>query len=182
MSTNNFNLHKLGAIGNPATEEEIAKYPAKEVGIVRDWLKPKLKEGVECPCCGKQCRIYGRKLNSGMASFMIIMYKRSPHDWMYVRTWSKKIKCIDDIQVNAINGDFSYLLHWKLLEQKPQESGKWRLTSLGRQFVEGKVSVPRKLFLLNNKCIDQSDEQTDIHHALGNKFDYDELMAVHGET
>lgn len=151
--------------------------PDKEIDVVREWIGPFLKEGMECPCCYKMCRIYDRKLNSGMALLMTRLYQQPPSAWIYVRRWPTKLEH-PIAQLEVVNGDFSYLLHWGLLEQKPQDGGKWRLTHLGRQFVEGTVTVPHKISLLNNKCIDKSDEHTDIKKALGDRFDYDELMAM----
>ena len=150
--------------------------PTEEIAIVRAWMEPQLKEGVECPCCYKMCRIYGRKLNTGMAYLMVRVYQESPNDWVRI----SRLAHINSPELGIVNGDFTYLPHWGLLEPKPRDGGKssglWGLTYLGRKFGEGFRTVPHRIFLLNNKCVGMSEEQTDIQSALGDEFDYDELM------
>ena len=141
------------------------------IQTVKKWMQPFLKDGVSCPCCGKQCRLYGRKLNSGMARLMIGFYRQNPHGWLHV----SRCKHIESADLGVVNGDFTYLPHWGLME--PGKDGLWRLTSLGLQFVRGEIEVPHKVFLVNNKCVGKSNETTNIRRALKDNFDYDELMS-----
>jgi len=86
-------------------------------------------------------------------------------------------------KINVSNAEYSKLSYWGLIEGKPNEdddtkrdSGFWRITPLGIDFVNGKCSTCRHVFLYNKKRYGSSDETTTIKEALGDKFDYAELM------
>jgi hypothetical protein len=76
-----------------------------------------------------------------------------------------------------------FLRHWGLLEQEPnadptkKDSGNVRITELGCQFVLGKVSVPKGLYQYNDAVERFTEETTTCREALGQKFNYDDLMS-----
>jgi hypothetical protein len=80
-------------------------------------------------------------------------------------------------------GDVSKLRYWDLLEaQKGRREdgsdrvGFYRITDLGRKFVENKAAVPRYAYVYNQLLLRMSDEMTTIEEALGDRFDYGRLM------
>ena len=56
-------------------------------------------------------------------------------------------------------------------------SGAWLPTKLGMDFVLCGVKVPKHLYIYNNQVVAASEERCDVIEALGNDFDYAELMA-----
>ena len=81
------------------------------------------------------------------------------------------------------SSDGTYLRQWELIEGMPSEedgssrnSGVWRPTDQGIAFAERSVTVPKHIYLYNNRRLGFSNEQTDIIEALGDNFDYSELM------
>ena len=151
----------------------------KCVNYVKRWMKPKLSQGVVCPCCGKKCKKYARPLNNGMARMMLALYRAETdgEGWAHVT----RFEHVDGVDLGVVNGDYTYLKHWGLLEAKRKENGEpasgvWRLTELGKKFVSGEVVVPRKVVLVNDILIETSEETTDIYKALGERFDYKALV------
>lgn len=138
-----------------------------------------LSEGVDCPCCGQFAKLYKRKLNSGMARALIRAYRQcqydgSPYGWFHLMTIT-----------NHRWRDASVLTSWGFLEarsdDKPEDgktktSGYYRLTSEGVKFALGKIDAPKRVFLFNDKVRGFSEERTSIEEALGDDFNYTELM------
>ena len=57
-------------------------------------------------------------------------------------------------------------------------TGFYKITELGKKFVAREVSVPMYIFLYNGATVKRLDTETiDIYEALGEKFNYNELMA-----
>ena len=79
--------------------------------------------------------------------------------------------------------DWPVLRLWGLVEPKKERteeenaSGYWKLTPKGRAFVRGEGTAPKHVYMFNRQKVDASDETTTIREALGNSFDYAELMA-----
>jgi len=128
-------------------------------------------EGIECPCCGQYAKVYRRKLNSGMAEWLLWLVKQSR-----VASW------VDIRDSSVRGGDYGKLTHWGLIQHMAnvdpakRGSGFWRPTDKGIAFAERRVSVPSHVFLYNNQVIGFSDSPCSIVDALGKKFDYTMLM------
>ena len=139
-------------------------------------VRSKLDEGVTCPCCDQYARAYKRKLNSGMARslcWLVRVYQSSP-GWVDVpKTAPRHV-----IKSNEIGK----LVHWGLVEQKVNTdtskrcSGVWRPTKRGVDFVMGTIRAPRRVRLYNNIPLAWEKKYITIYEALGDHFDYAELM------
>lgn len=141
---------------------------------LKSFLKENWEKGVCCPGCKQFVKLYKRKLNSGMAYTLLLLYKQ-PREWIPVK---------DFLRVNKHhNGhDWTLLNHWKLLEERvtnnnEPNSGRWKITPAGVMFVENKLTVPKHIYFYNSKAWKESKEQTNIIEALGEKFNYKELMS-----
>ena len=145
----------------------------------KEWLNARIYEGAPCPCCGQFARVYRRKLNVGLACWLIWLVKRHlatiravGHDevWHDVR----------DSDVRG--GDYGKLIHWRLVVQKENEdetkrtSGMWQPTARGVEFACHNSTEPSHVYLYNNQVIGWSDKQFSISDALTKKFNYSELM------
>lgn len=137
------------------------------------------RDGVICPCCTQLVKVYRRKLNSGMARCLIHMYRyHAQHgdEWCHVHHYL--------VERGQYDGDFPKLRHWGLIEVLEGERadgssrvGFYRITAQGRAFVREEVDAPRAVFLFNDKVLAvDEEERTTIRTALGDKFNYDELM------
>lgn len=149
----------------------------------KQWLRDRFKDGANCPCCNQFVKLYKRKLNSGMAFTLIKIYQafeaEPSTDWLDVTHYLRQRKII------AANSNTALLRHWGLLDRKtdsvrPDGSprvGLYRITERGKRFVLGEIRVPRHIYLYNQTPIRREDTETiSISEALGEKFNYNELM------
>ena len=153
--------------------------PESTVGEARAFVRSKLREGGTCPCCFQSVKLYNRTLNCGMAHMLILIYKEDqlhPGEWIHISRRFLQAKR------NAVAQEYSKLRFWGLLEPCPAEeedqnpTGLWRITVDGKNFVEDRLFVARAAQIYDNKLYGFTPEQTSIRRALGDKFDYDELM------
>ena len=137
-------------------------------------LRDNFIKGIECPCCGQFVKKYPRKLNAQMARGLISLYHLSKNKTYPIH--------IHQIFNNRHPADFAKLKYWKLIKEGKNEdsdkrtSGKWFITYKGIQFIKGEIQIPKYVDLYNDKALGFSTEMTTIKDALGNKFDYAELM------
>ena len=152
----------------------------------QDWLRPRLTVGAICPLCHQFAKIYKRKLSSSMAYALILIYRafrNGPDVWLHVPEYLSRNSLFG---VVVRGGDWAKLVHWGLIVSKGDEvrddksprTGLYKITDLGRAFVEGRVSVPRYAYIYNEQCLRMSDETlVTIQQALGDRFNYAELMS-----
>lgn len=142
------------------------------------WEKLEVGEQATCPCCRRSGKIYKRKLNAGMASVLIRMYvvrRRLQTDWLRIEDifGSKK----------QDRRDWTVMQHWGLIESLDKRtstenaSGTWKLTERGVEFVLGKESVQKHVYIWDDSVRGFSDEWITINDALESRFDYATLMA-----
>jgi hypothetical protein len=140
------------------------EYVAKHVRERRD-------KGVTCPGCGQFAKVYKRKVNSGMARSLIAMYRAGGTTWVDVTEVTDRR-----------SREEGKLAYWGLVEEFPEgredggRPGMWRVTNLGRSFVLGNCTVPQTAEVYNGMCLRTYGPDTSIVTALGDKFDYRELM------
>lgn len=152
-------------------------YTLKEA---QEFLRANLEVGAPCPCCKQLVKLYKRKLNSGMARVLIHLYHIDQ-----TKSGERWIKVTSEVLARGANPatmEYSKLKYWGLLEEKGEpgedtkSAGYWRVTKQGRDFVEGIIYVPKYIYLYDGRLLRLSDERTSIHDALGDKFNYLELM------
>ena len=155
-------------------------------------LKPSLAEakrdierfwhdGLDCPACGQTVKLYKRKLNAAMARGLIELYRWEREQGDDAPAFAK---IRDDLGLKEVTTrQLPTTRYWGLVyttSESPAEdgnpkSGLYRLTDLGRAFVNGKVSVPRHAYIFNDKLRGRSKDTTTIVDALSDKFTYSEL-------
>lgn len=139
----------------------------------KQFLKDNWHEGCECPACGQFVKRYPRKLTASMAVGLISLYSQTKHT-----TAPLHIKKIAHVN----GGEFAQLKRWGLIkdadntETYKRKSGWWWITNKGVSFVKSEIQVPMYCDTYNGKTLGFSDEMTTIQQALGNKFDYQELI------
>lgn len=139
------------------------------------------QKGIKCPVCNQNVTLWKRPLSSGSARSLIILYKidrENPGKWVHIQQEFAQRK------LNANSMNYILLPWYGLIESKKgnddpkkKASGFWRITQSGRDFVEGRVTMPSHVYIINNTKDGQSDKYIDIRTALGKEFDYRELMA-----
>ena len=136
--------------------------------------------GVDCPCCGQLVKLYNRKLYSKMALQLIALYRldrKHPNQYFHITDIG--------VQTSVIGGgDFAKLKYWGLIVELEKDdaddtkrtSGHWAITQKGRDFVIGKITVPSHVKVFDGRTFGFGEKHITIHHALGKKFNYAELM------
>ena len=137
----------------------------------RNWLRTRLPDGARCPCCEQFAKVYKRKLNSGVAWTLIHVYRAAGTDWVDV---------LRAIPGAKHNGDMGSLRYWGLVEAGPGRNGIWRVTDRGARFARGEISVPSHALVYDGTLIRVEGDPLWIRDALGDRFDYDTLMATPG--
>lgn len=146
------------------------------IGEAKRWLKVQARgKGAKCPVCAQVARVYPRTLNSGMAHSLIIMYRLERLGWVHLPT-----------QLPARSREEGKLAYWDLIEEATEErrpdggrAGYWRVTPKGERFLRGEITVPQRLFVYDDQVLGhdrKADQHWTIRKALGERFDYDELM------
>ncbi len=109
-----------------------------------------------------------------MVCQLIELYKM-PYGWHHVNEISKR-KYVG-------GGEFAKLSYWGFIEKKANtdrkkaHSGVWRITERGQKFITGELAnVAKYCHTYNAQVMGYSEERTTITQALGNGFDFDELM------
>jgi hypothetical protein len=137
-------------------------------------------KGGTCECCERWGKVHKRPFNSGMALGIIwLVYTyRQTSAWINVPTTAPRAV--------VKNREFDKLELWQLAVRKAnvdktkRDSGLWAPTQLGCDFVDEKATVKSHVWLYNSRRMPPfkfSDDPRTIRGALGNKFDYQELMA-----
>jgi len=145
-------------------------------------LRENWEEGVECPCCKQYVKLWKRKLNSSMAHGLILISKKlngvNTEDWFNMEDYFKELPV-----PATLRGDMPKLRHWGLLEKKDgvkedgnKNVGLYKITNKGMLFVTGLITVPERSKLYNQKFYGHEGEFINIETALGNKFNYGELI------
>lgn len=128
-------------------------------------------EGVRCPCCGQMAKVYRRSINSGMARSLIAMYRAGGKEFIHVPT-----------VLDARSREEGKLRYWNLVEEqlaaRPDggRAGYWRVTDLGERFVLNRTYVQKYALVYDGTCFGVTGSPVNIREALGNKFNYRELM------
>jgi hypothetical protein len=170
---------------NPVDDVGVIETSDEQSGIVtlkeaREYVNIGRKQGVFCPCCRQYAKIYNRKLNKDMALalvYMFLEYFKTANEWVHVEELfiKRNQKC---------SHDWALLRFWGLIEenQEPPDpdkrtNGLWRITIRGKAFVnDTRVIVRKRIVLYNNKLMDFDGDEINIIEALGNDFNYQELM------
>jgi len=146
--------------------------PTKELMLTYK-VKPSTKVQT-CPCCDQVVKVYKRQINHEMCVCLRNLHMNSK-EGQYIH--------IKDIRGLSGGGDFAKLTFWGLVEAEQnydtgkRTSGMWCITQKGRDFVEGRIQVPKYALIYNSKFLEHEGELVSFKGRLGEGFNYQELMA-----
>lgn len=142
--------------------------------ILKADVKSKLLEGSECPVCTQFVKLYPIKIPATGVRDLIRLYRLFDGDfdgYFHINDFG-----------DLTSRSFAKLAHWGLIEAEMNEdkskrtSGMWTITPKGVQFVEGDANVPERAYIFDSSARTFGNKQVSVQEALGNKFDYEELM------
>ena len=146
-----------------------------------NFTEEEMDKGVSCPCCGQFVKLYKRKLNSGMAITLIRIYSDNGKAWVNVKDFLRKKRYTN-------SHDWTLLRYWGIMEEEMKEpdnemkktNGVWRITKKGQEFIFDQIKVVSHIQIYNGKLRGTEGALIGIKEALGNKFNYNEL--VYGQS
>lgn len=133
--------------------------------------------GCSCPACGQLSRVYMRKLNAGMAASLCWLVRTAGPGLSWVHVNKDAPKWV------VRSRELAKLAHWGLLvdkknkDTKKRTSGLWKPTLTGVDFAYDRIEIPKYVYLYDNTVMGISPETVVIQDALGDKFDYGDLMS-----
>jgi hypothetical protein len=144
--------------------------------IRQSWKTAIMEDGATCPCCARFGRAYSRSINKSMALTL---------RWLYDYAKSHGLGVWADIQNDGTrvahdSREHSRMAFWQLVEKKPidrenKSGGFYRITQKGIDFVEGRIVVPKNLFIHNVELLGASEEMTNFESCLEERFSYHAL-------
>jgi len=150
------------------------------IGQAKAHLRDNIKKGINCPCCGQYVKMYTRKVTSAMAYGLILLVKSKSEDYFHIENYLKEQNC-----PSSVRGDISKLRYFKLIKKLEgirddgsKRVGYYKVTERGKDFVRGLITVPESVMIFNKKTYGFSENHINIHQALKNKFNYNELMNI----
>lgn len=135
--------------------------------------KARRPRGVACPCCSKFVKVYTRKFNSCMARTMVYTYKYFKSNKGYLDVAHYMLEQLP----GWVPSDYGKLVWWGLMEVG-EDSGMYRMTERGKLFVEQAIQIPEFAREYRSEVESFSESTIDIESALGEHFNYQELMAL----
>jgi hypothetical protein len=135
------------------------------------WDKVMKGESAECPVCERMYKVSKPKLNSNMVYFLI-------------QLWHRKGEWVHHTELKYGSRNYPHLRHFGLAEMKEKDedddtkknSGYWRITEFGSDFVQGSTLSPDGVYILQNRVLGFTNEMISVQEALAEKFNYSELM------
>lgn len=107
-------------------------------------------------------------------SLIWIVQSSNPDEWIEVAKNAPKYV--------LRSNEHGTLRHWGLVERQDSMTnvrksvGTWRATEAGRDFARGRIDVPSHVFIYNNGVLGFSASRITIQEALGEHFNFKELM------
>lgn len=134
-----------------------------------------LDDGARCPCCDQHAQRYRWSLYATAARLLHRLHAEGGTE-RYVETKRHK---------GYGQGDASRLRFWGLAEEEPDrrpdggKSGWWRVTQLGEDFLAGRATIPKYVYVYNGTVLPPHPDrppgqQRTIRDVLGEHFDYRE--------
>jgi len=136
-------------------------------------LATKINRGelVTCPCCKQTAKIYKRSISGTMVRQLIKIYNKGGKDkWIHIT------------ELSSHGGDFAKLEHWAMVKRAKnrsdakKDSGFWKITPHGINFLKGKATAQKYVFFYNKETLGVSDERIKVEDAVKNQFNFKKLM------
>ena len=128
---------------------------------VRNQMRKQVIEEGSCNCilCNRKMIRYKRSINKGHFFFLLHLSSRY-HFGEYVHY--EKIKRDAAAKYNVNCTDYAMLAIFDLIELGEKDNGMVRITQYGANFIRGKATIPKQLYVLNGKVIGNSDERVNF--------------------
>lgn len=118
--------------------------------LFKEYLYPaKLKEGkTKCPCCSRVMKSFAKTLDKRLIELAwdirIFLNKKKRERFEFCQVWE------DHHKIN----DAQKLHYWGIIEK---DGGDWVMTYKGKRFLDGKVQLPKRVWVFANRVVEEDD-------------------------
>jgi len=128
------------------------------------------KSGVVCHGCERLAKDWGRTIHKTKAKALLDYYRwdrRHPGEYMHVK--------------ESASHEASELKFWGVLEEERKvrddggRAGYWRITDLGRRYVEGEITLPKYAVIYKHTVLRMDGPDLTFAQCLQVPFDLQEL-------
>ena len=140
----------------------------------KKFLRANFEKGVDCPACGKFCKLYKYSILGETSAALIRLYRLSDeyhHINEFQYEGKRRASRWPELRFYGL-----VVLQSEEQPSSKHASGYWRITEKGRKFVEGKIAVRKYMLFYDKKPRGFEGDYIKIEDTLGEKFDYRELM------
>ena len=141
----------------------------------KTWMREHIDEGTHCLCCTQFAKIYKRNVNATMARSLIALYRAYGREFGSLPDLRRKVGLHHSNQEAT-------MAYWKLIEEEPTvredggRAGFWRVTDLGERWILRQTTIPKYARVYDGRCLGHRGDPVTIIDALGERFNYWELM------
>jgi hypothetical protein len=134
------------------------------------------KNGVVCPTCGQQAKVYERSLTSVAARAIAALFTEHGREYGHMPTVARK-------HLSDVTNQGGYLVlgaHWDLIEElrvgDAVRRGYWRVTAKGEFWLKGLITIPCHVEIYNgDRRRPPYGEPLTVEKALGTHFNVFDL-------
>ncbi len=156
-------------------------YDAEAIRNVVNFLRSQLEqeargEGCNCIVCGERAKWNRRSLSKKQVKALVNLYKKTqPGGYSHITEFAESRGDGDEIAKTR---------YWQLAapgentDKKKLHSGYWKLTDFGRQFVEGRVSIYKYVWVYRAHAMAYDGEGVSIYDCYGQHFDIREVLVA----
>lgn len=162
---------------------ELFHPPAGTLAEARALVLAKRDEGVDCPCCGQFAKVYKRNLSAAMAEAIILIERATRADRSQQFHMGQLLDTYATSRTAKGGGDPMRLRFHGLVDLVPgrRADESWRvgyytITDNGVKFALDQYRAPKYVYLYAQECLGASEETISVVEALGNHFNYRQLM------
>jgi hypothetical protein len=158
---------------------------------LREQLSADLKAGkiVTCACCEQKCKVYKRTITRTMAIALLLFtrYTRPGEPFHLPTLLSDPPGDLPaTLRAGFHGGDPVKLKYWGMIESASKEkrpdgskrNGWYVVTPFGRSFARGEVFAKKHVRTYNERVLRMEEPLIKISTALGEGFDFNELMSA----
>lgn len=133
-------------------------------------------EGARCPVCQRTDKVYPRHINKASIRNLVDLYKHSEQHGYQFYHYTKFMPG------EAKHSDFAKFKHIGLIalgdnnDPAKKTSGTYRMTLVGKQFVEGKHPINERLHIYHDTLLEVTGDRKTINGHWPN-FNFAELFA-----
>lgn len=118
-----------------------------------------------CECCNQKMQVYRRSVRKNMIQGLVILLDGVAR------------KTVDLGLSAGARSDFTTLRFFGLIYRDlNQDRYEWRITQKGKLFLQGKIKIPKYIYVFNNKVKKWSEEEVWINQIHPEKLNLDIVL------